>query len=196
MVNDDLDAELLAVLASGIRAMALRILEDADAANDAVQETLARALPRIRGVDFENRERLGAYVRGIAHHVITDVLRSRKRAQQVALTEAAGLVVDATALDDVIADEQRRHLQTAFADLSETDQQLLRLAFVDGLSSAQLSRSLGEPADRIRKRRSRALERLRRAFFGVEPQVSQVSRSAPPADYDVAVGSRATARKR
>ena len=193
MVNDDLDAELLAVLASGIRAMALRILEDADAANDAVQETLARALPRIRGVDFENRERLGAYVRGIAHHVITDVLRSRKRAQQVALTEAAGLVVDATALDDVIADEQRRHLQTAFADLSETDQQLLRLAFVDGLSSAQLSRSLGEPADRIRKRRSRALERLRRAFFGVEPQVS---RSASPADYDVAVGSRATARKR
>src|ERR1700674_4454018 len=65
----------LELLRSGIRLMALRALGDADAADDVAQESLARAVDVLRCPPAN----LGAYVAGIARHVIADHFRMRQR---------------------------------------------------------------------------------------------------------------------
>ena len=46
------------------------------------------------------------------------------------------------------------------SDLSATDQEILHLSFFEGLSPAEITDHLNEPAERIRKRKSRARLRL------------------------------------
>ena len=66
----------------------------------------------------------------------------------------------------LVSAAERARLRDALARLSHGDCELLRLSFFEAVTPTQLARRLGEPVERIRKRKSRALERLRRAFFG------------------------------
>jgi hypothetical protein len=58
-------------------------------------------------------------------------------------------------------------LRAAFDELSVSDQQLLRLCFHEDRSPTEIAAALSEPPERVRKRKSRALERLRQEFLGV-----------------------------
>jgi DNA-directed RNA polymerase specialized sigma24 family protein len=49
----------------------------------------------------------------------------------------------------------------ALASLPAVDRELLECCFVQGERVAAIAARTGEPADRIRKRKSRALERMR-----------------------------------
>ena len=55
------------------------------------------------------------------------------------------------------------------------DRDLLHMAFFDGATSEELAQRLHEPAARIRKRKARALERLRRAFIGAQRHTPALS---------------------
>jgi RNA polymerase sigma-70 factor (ECF subfamily) len=162
----DWAASQLELLRSGLRIMALRALHDADAAEDVAQETLARALAVLRAGRRIDPEELGAFVGGIARHVIADRHRAQRREVPLhALPDGPPAVVP-DALAALVSADQHARLRKALAGLSAADRELLRLSFFDDLSPSDLARRLGAPAERIRKRKSRALERLRRAFFG------------------------------
>ena len=160
-----LDPEAVAALVSGLRIIALRSLSDAEAADEAVQETLARGLAALDDARLRSPEKIGAYFRGIARHVIADVLRERRR------TEGLGTVAEVgpasphpDALAALISREDAVRVRQALGTLTDSARECLQLSFYEGLAPAEIAARLGEPAPRVRKRLSRALQHLRAAL--------------------------------
>lgn len=160
--RDDLPADELERLRGGLRIMALRALGSLDAADEVVQETLARLVAVLR----EGRtvpENLGAFTCGIARHVIADAQRARSRPVTPDVEGIPHPGMDP--LFALVSREEKAHVRQAMAEIPAGDREILRLAFYEGLPSRDIAERLGEPGDRVRKRKQRALERLRRAFL-------------------------------
>lgn len=159
-------------IAAALRMIAIRALSDEEDARDAVQETLARALEAVRTGAVPAGVPLSAFIHGIARHVIADTLRRRMR-DRGADPEVDRLVAPAPSpLDQLIQREERTRVQRALARLPARDRDLLRRCFVDGQRLVDIATQLGESAESVRKRKSRALEQLR-----------ELLRSAPPAGH-------------
>jgi RNA polymerase sigma factor (sigma-70 family) len=166
-LNPPVDLERLR---SGLRIIALRALGDADAADDAVQEALSRAIEALAAGRLEDPSRLAAYVAGIVRHVCAHVLRDRKDTLAIdddaARVQYPELQTHFDPLEALIGAAESERLTKAFGALAPDEQRLLRLCFHEGRTPGDIASELGEPAERVRKRKSRALERLRRAFLG------------------------------
>jgi RNA polymerase sigma-70 factor, ECF subfamily len=147
-------------------AYARRRLSDDHAANDAVSETMARALDRIDGF-----QPYGAGLPGWLYGILRNVLRESYRAG--ARTTVPGLDDDDPAYDDdwvgheldplsyVLADERAKDVRAAFRRLSSADRELLELRVVGGLNADDVALALGKRAGAVRMAQSRALARLR-----------------------------------
>lgn len=144
----------------GLELVVRRALGVGDEARDAVQETLARALRAIEN-GTEIRGSLAGFVHGIAMHVLADVHRGREREAVVSVDWAAIPTSVSSALDEVVAEQERGTMLAALSALDADERLLLHRCFVDGQSIAAIARHDGVPAARIRKRKSRALKRLR-----------------------------------
>lgn len=151
--------EQLTAMIPGLEIVLARALGPDDA-RDALQEVLVRALAAID----ENRpirESLAAFVRGIAMHVVADTRAERLR-MPLSDEDADTLAGPAAEpLQLLIEAQQRRAMDAAVARLDPEDRSLLRRCFVFGEKTSDIARSLGEPASRVRKRKSRALQQLR-----------------------------------
>lgn len=166
--------------------MALRALGDPSAADDVAQETLARGIGALRARRVADPAHPGPFFRGIARHVIADHIR---RDRATAPLEESGLRAPTPdALDALVDEEERARLRAALDTLSPGDREILGLSFFDGVAPREISARLGEPPERIRKRKSRALERLRRALLG--------SRTAPLPDLEETLPSTAALEPR
>ena len=149
--------------ADGVRLIALRALGDTSLADDIAQEAITRAIASLAADRGKPIADLGGFVYGIARHLITDVHRARGRTVSVdSVPEPTAPLPGA--LDLAIEEEDRHRLRSALSELDATDRNLLRLFFVDGLGAEEIGRQLNEPPVNIRKRKSRALARLRRVF--------------------------------
>lgn len=151
-------------LAAGLAILAARCLGRGPDADDAVQEVLARAVEALAAGRVPDDVPVGVFVYGIARHVIADVLRERARrggpAPDADLLPARG----PSPLEQVISTEERERVARALAALPRADQELLHACYVAGERLADIAARLGEPAERVRKRKSRALARLRLAL--------------------------------
>lgn len=160
-----MDPETLERLRNGLRLIALRSLGNADAAEEVAQETLARGLEALDSGRLYDPQKLGAYFRGICHHVIVDTIRERQRTTSLeVLPEYADGNPSNDALHTLISEEQKARLTRALKELSSASRECLRLSFYEGLKPAEMAQRLGEPGPRVRKRRSRALQQLREVF--------------------------------
>lgn len=165
--EQDATAARLEELRPGLRLLALRSLGSSDAAEEAVQETLARAVVAVGKGQPADPAKLPAFVAGIARHVIADAQRARHRVVSLeGVPASAHPVADDDALAALVSRAERERLRAALTQLAPADRDLLRLCYVEGLTSAEIAGRLREPPERIRKRKSRALERLRCAFQG------------------------------
>jgi RNA polymerase sigma-70 factor (ECF subfamily) len=159
-------SDALQQLRSGLQMMALRALGDLEAAEEAVQETLVRALESLRDNRLRDPDKLGAYVWGIARHVIAKTRDARRRVVPLdALPEAQRGTNPTDPLAALVTAEERERVRRSLAQLSAGDREILHLSFFEGLTAVEIAERLGEPALRIRKRKSRALRRLRQAFL-------------------------------
>ena len=159
--------EALERLRPGLQLMAVRSLGTVDAAEEAVQETLARAVAALARDQLADPAKLPAFVAGIARHVIVDMQRARYRSVSLeSLPVAAHPSYHPDALKALVLAEERARVRAALVSLSESDRDLLGLCYVEGLAPTEIAERTGEPADRIRKRKSRAMDRLREAFHG------------------------------
>ncbi len=152
----------LEVLRAGVRLIALRALGNAELADEVAQETIVRAFHSLR---TSRPEKLGAFVAGIARHVIADIIRARPR--EVPLDALAPDAEPRTQRDMLaMLCDAHEHAQVhqALGLLSHDDRELLRLVFFDGLSPGEIAVRIGAPPERIRQRKLRALGRLRSAF--------------------------------
>lgn len=152
-------------LRNGLRIMALRALNDADLAEDVAQESLLRALNSVTPDVAADPVRMGAFVGGIARHVIADVRRGAARFGALALEPPTSSEDDA--LNAIMRAEEWQAVQRALEKLSVDDRSVLHKSFVIGMTPAEVAAASGEPAERVRKRKSRALSRLREVLASI-----------------------------
>jgi RNA polymerase sigma-70 factor, ECF subfamily len=139
-------------------AYASRRLPTSELAKDAVGETMTRAVAGIDRLRFE-RGGFDAWMYGIARHVVLDTQRTLWR-------EGPGRVPDAADLESgpserAIATEESAQIRQAFGRLGRSDQEILELRVVAGLSSDEVAGVLGRLPGAIRMAQKRALSRLR-----------------------------------
>lgn len=160
-------ADLGPTLTRGLTLLALRALGTADDAEEAVQETLARALEAVRAGRVPAGVPLPAFVYGIARHVLADAGRRRKKERTHLDSDLTPLAAaQSSPLESLIRQEEQDQVRWALARLPAEDRRLLTRCFLEGESIQDIADRSGLPAVRLRKRKSRALERLRTLLAG------------------------------
>lgn len=153
-------------LRAGLRLAALRRTRNEDAAEEAAQEVLARTVVLVQDRGITDPDEVARIAHGIARHVLVDEARKQTRftnflSRQKASDRDRGI----DALAKLITQEERLRLRRAWDTLSPRDRQILRRTFFDEMAPGALARELREPAERMRKRKSRALAHLRESFL-------------------------------
>ena len=138
-------------------------LRDADLAEEVAQESLTRLVQALREGRVQDPAHLGAFARAIARHVIVDTIRARQRQSETGTTEEP--VSEEDSLGALVSAEQAARVRAALEQLSPGDREILRLSFFEGLTPQQVAGRVGEPSPRVRKRKERALERLRKVYL-------------------------------
>jgi RNA polymerase sigma-70 factor, ECF subfamily len=125
-----------------------------DGADDVASETFVRAwsaLPRYR----DTAAPFGAWLHGIARHVIVDELRRRSRSEPRDH-------LDPGAFDH--HPEDRLSLRAALDALPDEQRQILELKFFLGLTNAEIGAALGKGAGAVNTQQWRALQALRKVI--------------------------------
>jgi RNA polymerase sigma-70 factor (ECF subfamily) len=136
------------------------ILRDRDAAADALQDAFLR-IARSAGQFDPARGGAEAWLGAIVRHAALDMARARGREIP---TDDPGLgdqPVEADALDRVAAHAEGRRLRQCLATLEERNRRGIVLAFVHGLSHAQIAAQLELPLGTVKAWIRRGLLRLR-----------------------------------
>jgi RNA polymerase sigma factor (sigma-70 family) len=153
-------------LRAGVRLLALSELGDTDAADEVAQETIARVFEALREGRVQNPQSLGGFARGIARHVIVDLIRARRWEAPLDNTGQDHVSGKEDVLALLVKAEQIDRVRDALTSLTPAEHELIRLSYFEGATCQELATRLHQPAARLRKRKERALERLRSAFFG------------------------------
>ena len=142
--------------------LALRMTRQPALAADALQETFLQVWQQAARFD-PARGPAEAWLIGLLRFRAIDILRSRRR-------EEPGYVPPETADDAPDPFEQLRAgsetaaLYRCLATLDDTEQRIIRLAFVDGLSHAELAARLAAPLGTVKSWIRRALLGLKRCL--------------------------------
>lgn len=142
-------------------AYASRRLATRELAEDAVSETVARAIDAVHRFE-PGPAGVDGWLFGILRNVVLEAYRHQARRVPVepallAASEAAGPQPG----EGLLAREAAAGVQAAFAGLSPEDQELLELRVVAGLDAAAVGAILGKRPGAVRMAQSRALDRLR-----------------------------------
>lgn len=151
-----LDAEELLEHTGWVRRLARRLVRDAAAADDVVQETWLAALKARRTSDAPLRPWLARVAANFARD------RSRadaNRAERERSTARSGL--EPSAAETAGRLEAQRLLVEALAALAEPYRTTVTLRYLDGLSAARIARRLGVPAGTVRWRLKQGMDQLR-----------------------------------
>jgi RNA polymerase sigma factor (sigma-70 family) len=140
--------------------LALRAVGDQSAAEEIAQESLARAVAAAERGTLVRRGGTAAFVAGIARHVITDRLRLQGREAPLSAADAVP-TSEVDPLERLLAADEATQVRAALSALGSADRELLRLSYYEGRTPTEIASLTGEPSERIRKRKSRALERVR-----------------------------------
>jgi RNA polymerase sigma-70 factor (ECF subfamily) len=168
-------APLLAAVAQGDRAalksvyerqsvrlfgVANAILRDRDAAADALQEAFLRVARRAGQFD-PARGSAEAWLGAIVRYAALDIARARGREIPTDDPALGDQPVEADALDRVAANAEGRRLRDCLAALEAKNREGILLAFVHGLSHAQIAARLELPLGTVKAWIRRGLLRLR-----------------------------------
>jgi len=148
---------LVADYAPRVYRLALRMLGDAEEAEDVLQETMIRAY---RGLGaFRGDAAFGTWLYAIAARVcLTRRQAARHRPEQVPYDELRMVAGDAA--EQVLMREAGDRVQRALNELTPRDRLLLVLRFVEELSHEEIARVMGWSVENSRTR----LLRAKRAF--------------------------------
>jgi RNA polymerase sigma-70 factor (ECF subfamily) len=190
--SPDALAELYDRHADALFSAALRLLVDAGAAGEVVQDTFLAAWDRAESFDA-SRGSLRAWLMTIARNRAIDEIRRRTRRgrslpfsafdlEQDDETTAEWLTTTAQPLgmgrpdttpDQIVStQESAAAVRAAIADLAPVEQQVIELAYGAELTQAEIAARLGWPIGTVKTRTRRALRRLRAALEGADRDVA------------------------
>ncbi|MGK7869598.1 sigma-70 family RNA polymerase sigma factor [Falsiroseomonas sp. E2-1-a20] len=136
------------------------ILRDREAAADALHDAFLRIANKCGQFD-PARGTAEAWLGGIVRHAALDLARARGREIPTDDPALGDQPVEADALDRVAADAEGRRLRQCLATLEERNRRGIVLAFVHGLSHAQIAARLDLPLGTVKAWIRRGLLRLR-----------------------------------
>ncbi len=136
------------------------ILRDRDAAADAMQDAFLRLSQRAGQFDASRGE-AAAWLGGVVRHAALDQARRRGREQPCDDPALGDAAVAPEALDQVLAADEAQRLHGCLAALEAKNRQGILLAFVHGLSHAQISARLELPLGTVKAWIRRGLLQLR-----------------------------------
>ena len=137
---------------------ARRRLYDDQAAEDAVSETMIRALDGIDRFTWQGGG-FDAWLFGIVRNVVRELSRARWRSAGPVAEERPA--TERGPEEHALAGDDSACLREAFARLSDEEREILELRVQGGLTSDEVGRLLGKQPGAIRMAQARALQRLR-----------------------------------
>jgi len=145
-----------------VYAVALRVLQDAAAAEDILQDVFLQLWRNPDAFDA-SRGNLAAWLAVIARHRSIDRLRKRRPETDIEDCIIAG--------GPDLRDETERTLvvekvRAALAEMNPDQRGLLELAFFQGLTHAEIAEKTGQPLGTIKTRIRSGLKYLRAKFAG------------------------------
>ena len=140
-----------------------RIVRDAGAAEDLVQETFLRVWNRVQAFDTE-RGSLGPWVLTVARNRAIDYLlsvdgRMQQSAIEIEGREHPGLFANLES--EVLEGDRARHLRASLAKLNENQRMVIELAYFEGLSQTEMAERLKQPLGTVKTWVRAALKALR-----------------------------------
>lgn len=136
---------------ASVLAICRGILRDAEAAEDATQETFARVWRFAGNVDPRRGEPVG-WLMTVARNSALNIARADRPPPE------AGRAQEAAQEDPAAVD--RIWLQGALTRLPEREREVIGLAYFADLSHAQVASRIGQPLGTVKSRIRRALSRL------------------------------------
>jgi RNA polymerase sigma-70 factor, ECF subfamily len=137
---------------------ARRRLFDDQLAEDAVSETMTRALDNIDRFTWQGGG-FDAWLYGIARNVVYELTRVRQRTAP--LHEVAQPTTERGPEEHAVANDESTAMRLAFDRLDAEDREILELRVHAGLTSDEVGRLLGKQPGTVRMAQARALQRLR-----------------------------------
>lgn len=148
---------------------AWRVLGDAEAAEDAVQNAFLRAWKAIGR--FDERAELSTWLYRIAINAAIDLRRARRRAAPASQPLPVDLDGESTATSDdpgphrrAVSSEVARRTRAALEGLPDAERTAFLLRHFEGRSIAEIARALGKRENAAKQSIFRAVRKLRRAL--------------------------------
>ena len=158
--------ELYDRYASTVYALLLRILANADDAQEVLQETFVKAWTSAKMFDSVRGSEV-AWLISIARSRGIDRLRSRKirneREDEAGreISVRSSFVESTTGADMAIQSQECKAVRSALMELPEPQRVALELAYFEGLSQSEIAARLGEPLGTIKTRMQLGMKKLR-----------------------------------
>jgi RNA polymerase sigma-70 factor, ECF subfamily len=145
-----------------VYALILRMVRDSGVAEDMVQETYLRVWNRVQGFDAQKGS-IAPWLLAVARNRAIDYLRSASGRERNALefeeTDHPGLYIDMER--DILTSDKARALKRALSKLAPNYQQVIELAYFEGLSQTEMAERMGQPLGTVKTWVRTALRNLR-----------------------------------
>jgi RNA polymerase sigma-70 factor (ECF subfamily) len=140
--------------------LALRILGDRTAAEDAVQEAFVAVWRQASRLD-EGRGKVTSLLMTMVHHKAIDMVRARR--SHIILGDEHDTIPsrERSVADVVVAGFEGDAVRRAVALLPTEQQRVVQLAYFEGLSSTEIASVTGVPTGTVKSRMRLAMEKLR-----------------------------------
>jgi RNA polymerase sigma-70 factor (ECF subfamily) len=153
-------AEIYDVYSPKLYHYAMRFLSDADAAEDCVAETFSRLLNALRNGKGP-RDYLQAYLFRTAHNFIADHYR-----RQPPIEELDDELPDSANIEETVGSNlNQQRVRAALRQLTEEQQQVIALKFLEGWDNEEIARALRKPVGAVKSLQHRAVARLQKILL-------------------------------
>jgi len=152
-----------------VYSVALRVINDAQEAEDITQDTFLRLWQRSE-IYQPHWGSLNGFLIMLARSRAIDRLRSRQshfrniQQWQLSYEQAATLP---SPLESATLKERSHHLREALKQLSKAEREVIETAYYGGLSQSEIARQTGLPLGTVKSRSRQALKKLRTALKSV-----------------------------
>ena len=142
--------------------LAMRMLRERSDAEDLLQEVFVQVWRQAANYN-EERGSPEAWIINIARSRAIDKLRStRRRDQSFVLTDDPSGAESSENVESSVADsEAKMTMNSALANLPETQRRVLELAYFDDLTQTEIAERLSEPLGTVKTRMRAGIQRLR-----------------------------------
>jgi RNA polymerase sigma-70 factor (ECF subfamily) len=153
------EAALIRRFAAAVRTFARRRLRTADAVDEFAQEVFLRLVQAVRAGQIEDPARIAGFVLGICRNLARE--RARIADRRGTLWELYGASLAALDEPPDVDGYRVALLEDCLTQLAHRSREVLRHAYVDGASAAEIAGRLAMTEGNVRVVRHRSLEALR-----------------------------------